>query len=68
MWQDALSIQEKTLGRDHLVVADTKLNISEVFRHQARFGEALAMCTDAQAIYVRVHGPEHLLVAKTYNM
>ena len=67
MMHDVLAIFEKTVGRNHPLVADTYVNIGGVYNAQRKYDEVLDWNQKALAIYLRVHGPEHPHVAATQD-
>ena len=65
----ALSIQEQTLGSNHLFVATTLLGIADSCRAQARYADAAAAATRAMSIRAAALGPDHVdVAAATYNL
>ena len=42
-------------------------NIGEVYRHQAKYPKAMEMYTKSLEMQTKKLGPDHLVVAKTYN-
>ena len=48
-------------GHNHPVVASTYNNIGEVYRHQAKYLEALEMYDKSLKIEIKVHSPDHQL-------
>jgi len=65
--REALGIQEKALGSEHLDVA-TSLNIlAELYRAQGQHGEADPLFRRALGIREKVLGPEHPGVATSLN-
>jgi kinesin light chain len=64
---EALSIREKTLGRDHAAVAATLNNLAVLHAKRNKFKEAEPLCQRALEIREKVLGNDHPDVAKQLN-
>ena len=62
-----LDIQERTMGRDHPVLATTYTNLANVYLLQKRFVDAEPLYARALEIRRRVLGPRHASVAETLD-
>ncbi|MBX7221501.1 MAG: CHAT domain-containing protein [Blastocatellia bacterium] len=65
--QQALAVQEKTLGSDHPEVAASLQTIAELYRVKGDFSQPEALLLRALAIQEKALGPEHTVVATTLN-
>jgi CHAT domain-containing protein/Tfp pilus assembly protein PilF len=63
LYQRALAIREKALGRDHLEVANSLIGLAFVYRDQGRYGEAEGVYQRALAIKEKALGRDHHDVA-----
>ena len=61
--EDVLAIRVTKLGLEHLLTADTYLNIGNVYLAQKKFPETLEMYQKCLEIRTKVLGPDHLDVA-----
>jgi tetratricopeptide (TPR) repeat protein len=60
LYQRALAIREKALGRDHPDVAQTLHNLANVYLSQGKYGEAEGLYQRALAIREKALGRDHL--------
>jgi tetratricopeptide (TPR) repeat protein len=59
-----LAIRAKTLGLRHPQVAESLLNLAELYHAQARYAEAEQLHARALEIYEKMPGPDRPLLAK----
>ena len=64
-WKEALQIQVKALGPEHLEVAKTQDSIAIVYHKMGELDKALQMSRNSLKIFEKVLGPELPDVAKT---
>jgi tetratricopeptide (TPR) repeat protein/CHAT domain-containing protein len=67
-YKRALAIREKSLGPDHLGVADILNNLAEFYRDMGNYSEAKPLFERALAIKEKSLGPDHLDVAISLSM
>jgi tetratricopeptide (TPR) repeat protein len=60
--QQAVALAQKSVGPEHTFVADTMINLSDVFQRTNENAEALRLNERALAIRVALLGPDHPLV------
>ena len=63
----ALTLREKTLGPEHLLVANSRNNLGVVLGALGRHEEARSEYERALGVRREVLGPDHPLVAQSYN-
>jgi tetratricopeptide (TPR) repeat protein len=67
LYQRALSINEKALGSEHLVIAGNLNNLAMLYFSQGQYTKAEPLYGRALVIFERVLGPEHSNVAMSLN-
>ncbi|MDR1796756.1 MAG: tetratricopeptide repeat protein, partial [Clostridiales Family XIII bacterium] len=67
LYDKALAIREKVLGKEHPVTAAIYGHIADVYHEQGEYGKALEWHGKALAIKEKVLGKEHPDTAATYN-
>jgi tetratricopeptide (TPR) repeat protein/DNA-binding XRE family transcriptional regulator len=65
LYQQALSIEEKILGKDHPLTAQTLDNLAELYQDKGHYEEAEQFFQRALAVEERVLGTDHPLTART---
>ncbi len=63
LFERALAIRKKTLGKNHTRVAVSHYNISLMYLYEKDYAAALRNAKESVRIYSAVHGGEHLHVA-----
>jgi tetratricopeptide (TPR) repeat protein len=67
LFRRSLEIKEKTLGPEHLDVANTQHNLATLYGEQSRYAEAEALHRRSLATMEKELGPEHPDVATSLN-
>ncbi len=67
LYERALAIREKMLGKEHPDVATSLNNLAGLYRAQGAYEQALPLSERAFAIFEKVHGKEHPEVASSLN-
>ncbi len=67
LYQRAITIKEKAMGREHPSVAATLNNLAELYRAQGKYEDAEPIYKRSLTINEKALGPEHPSVAATLN-
>jgi|GEM_PF-1741216 len=67
LYEKALTIREKTLGKEHPDTANTYNNMANVYYNHGDYDKAISLHEKALAIREKALGKEHPYAANTYN-
>ncbi len=67
LYKQALAIDEKSFGPDHLEIATDLNNLAELYRQQGKLADAEPLFKQALAIRQQALGPDHPYVAISLN-
>ena len=60
MYEQSVAILIKVLGKDHVDVATSYMNMANVYYEQGKYGEALELHEQSVAIKIKVLGKDHV--------